>query len=121
MKGVDWGTLYNQFKDEVQNAQKIEEETVRLLLLDDEITKQSGIYPYILTRNEKYLSIRSFADAIKIRVYEKQKGKCAICGDHFEIEKMHADHKTPWHDGGATIEENCQMLCRDDNLRKSGK
>jgi len=120
MKGVDWGTLYNQFKDKVQNAQKIEEETVRLLL-DDDISKQSGIYPYILTRKEKYLSIRAFTDPIKLRVYTKQNGICPICGKHFALNKMHADHITPWHDGGKTTEENCQMLCRDDNLKKSGK
>ena len=120
MKGVDWGVLYNQFKDEVQNTQAIEEETARLVR-DEYISKQSGIYPYILTRNEKYLSIRSFPSSIKLRVYEKQKGICPICGKHFALNEMHADHIKPGHKGGKTIEENCQMLCRDDNLKKSGK
>ena len=23
-----------------------------------------------------------------------------------------ADHLTPWHEGGKTVAENCQMLCR---------
>ena len=32
-----------------------------------------------------------------------------------------ADHITPWHEGGKTIEENCQLLCKDDNRSKSGK
>ncbi|RXJ89381.1 hypothetical protein CRU87_09335, partial [Aliarcobacter trophiarum LMG 25534] len=27
----------------------------------------------------------------------------------------------PWHEGGKTIEENCQMLCKDCNRTKSGK
>jgi 5-methylcytosine-specific restriction endonuclease McrA len=34
---------------------------------------------------------------------------------------MEADHITPWHEGGKTNAENCQMLCKDDNRRKSGK
>jgi hypothetical protein len=120
MKGVDWGTIYNQFKNEVLDADKIEEE-IKKLILDDDVTKKSGIYPYVLTRNEKYLSIRAFTDAMKIKVYEKQKGICAKCGEHFELNQMEADHITPWHEGGKTIEENCQMLCKDCNRKKSGK
>jgi len=120
MKGVDWGTLYNNYKDEKLNTEEIEEETAKLIL-DDDVTKKSGIYPYILTRDEKYLSIRAFSDAIKQKVYERQKGICPKCRKYWEIEEMEADHITPWHEGGKTIEENCQMLCKDDNRRKSGK
>ena len=93
----------------------------RGLILDDDVTKKSGIYPYILTRDEKYLSIRAFSDAMKQKVYEKQKGNCVVCGNNFEISEMEADHITPWHEGGKTTEENCQLLCKNDNRRKSGK
>ena len=120
MKGVDWGTLYNIYKDENYNTEKIEEETGKLIL-DDDVTKKSGIYSYILTRNEKYLSIRAFSDATKQKVYEKQKGVCIKCKEKFEIEEMEADHIKPWHEGGKTVEENCQMLCKECNRRKSGK
>ena len=120
MKGVDWGTLYNQYKDEQYNTEEIEKE-VESLILDDDVTKKSGIYPYILTRDEKYLSIRSFTPAMKQKVYEKQKGKCIVCGEHFELSQMEADHIDPWHDGGKTTENNCQMLCKKDNRRTSGK
>ena len=40
---------------------------------------------------------------------------------HFEINEMEADHISPWHEGGKTVIENCQMLCKDCNRRKSGK
>ena len=125
MRGVDWGTLYNTYKDENYNTKKIEEETVKLIL-DDDIKKKSGIYPYILTRDEKYLSIRAFSDAERQKVYEKQKGICPLCkGENkkkkWEIEEMEADHITPWHEGGKTVEKNCQMLCKECNRRKSGK
>ncbi len=120
MKGVNWGKLYNEYKDEVYDPKEIEEETAKLIL-DDDVTKKSGIYFYLLTRNEKYLSIRAFTDAIRQKVYEKQKGICTICTEHFDISEMEADHITPWHTGGKTNEENCQMLCRECNRRKSGK
>ena len=120
MKGVEWGTLYNTYKDEKYNTKKIEEETEKLIL-DDDVTKKSGIYPYILTRNEKYLSIRSFSDATKQKIFEKQKGVCVVCKEKFEIEEMEADHITPWHEGGKTTDKNCQMLCKECNRRKSGK
>ena len=120
MKGVEWGTLYNTYKDKKYNTKEIEEETGKLIL-DDDVTKKSGIYPYILTRNEKYLSIRAFSDATKQKIFEKQKGVCVVCKEKFEIEEMEADHITPWHEGGKTTDKNCQMLCKECNRRKSGK
>ena len=63
----------------------------------------------------------NLSDAMKQKVYEKQKGNCVVCKKHFEISEMEADHITPWHEGGKTTEENCQMLCKDDNRRKSGR
>lgn len=120
MKGVDWGVLYNKFKDEIYDTKALEEETAKLIQ-DDDVTKKSGIYPYLLTREEKYLSIRAFTDSMKQKVYERQKGKCIKCGKHFDISEMEADHITPWHEGGKTLEENCQLLCKNDNRRKSGK
>lgn len=120
MKGIDWGKLYIQYKDIVFDTKAIEEETAKLIA-DDDVEKKSGIYSYILTRDERYLGIRAFSDSVRQKVYEKQKGICPICKEHFEINQMEADHITPWHEGGKTIEENCQMLCKDCNRRKSGK
>lgn len=120
MKGVDWGTLYNEYKDEIFDTKVIEKETAELIANDD-VEKKKGIYPYILTRDERHLSIRAFSDSMKQKVYEKQKGICVECKEHFDIAQMEGDHITPFHEGGKTIEENCQMLCRDDNRRKSGK
>lgn len=120
MKGVDWGSLYKQYKDTVFDSAKIDEEVSRLIL-DDDVTKKNGIYPYILTGKEKYLSIRAFTDAQKLSAYEYQMGVCPDCGKHFDLSQMEADHITPWHEGGKTSAENCQMLCRECNRRKGGK
>ena len=51
---------------------------------------------------------------------EKENGICSNCKNHFNIEEMEADHITPWNDGGKTNSQNCQMLCRECNRRKSG-
>lgn len=120
MKGIEWGFLYNKYKDVIYDTKAIEAETAKLIA-DDDVEKKSGIYAYILTRDERYLGIRVFSDSVKQKVYEKQKGVCPICKKHYDISEMEGDHITPWKDGGKTIEENCQMLCKDDNRRKSGK
>ena len=120
MKGVDWGSLYNAYKDEKLDPEEVEKEVTKLIL-DDDVTSKPGIYSYILTRNEKYLNIRAFTQAMKQKVYEKQKGKCGVCNEHFDIEGMEADHIKPWAEGGKTSEENCQLLCVTCNRAKSVK
>ena len=87
---------------------------------DEDVSTKSGIYFYVLTKKQKHLHIRAFKDNQKREAYERQKGKCPICSQKFEIKQMEADHITPWHEGGKTIPENCQMLCKEDNRRKSG-
>jgi len=120
MKGVPFGFLYNEYKDKKLDAKKLEKEISRLME-DEDVSNKKGIYSYILTREEKFLNIRSFNDKQKREAFERQKGICPVCRKKWKIEEMESDHITPWHDGGKTIEENCQMLCKDDNRRKSGK
>ena len=120
MKGVEWGSLYAQYKNEDLDSEEIEKE-IQKLILDDDATYKSGIYPYILTREEKHLNIRKFTENMKQKVYEKQNGKCRICNESFDIRDMEADHIAPWVEGGKTNEDNCQLLCRDDNRKKSSK
>jgi Protein of unknown function DUF262/HNH endonuclease len=119
MKGVQWGTLYNKFKDQKFDTTKIEEEIAQLML-DEDVESKKGIYQYIFTRDERYLNIRAFSPQMKREAYERQSGICPKCNKHYEIEEMEADHIKPWHEGGKTNAANCQMLCRDDNRRKSG-
>ncbi|MBU4477342.1 DUF262 domain-containing protein [Patescibacteria group bacterium] len=125
MSNVPWGLLYNQFKGKKFDSKKLEKE-ISELMQDEDVTKKSGIYEYVLTRNEKFLNIRAFTDKMKREAYERQKGICPHCkGENkkkkWEIEEMEADHIKPWHEGGKTTAENCQMLCKQDNRTKSGK
>lgn len=119
MKGIQWGFLYNEFKDKKFDHKKLEEE-ISSLMQDEDVTNKRGIYEYVLTRKERYLNIRSFTDNHKREAYERQTGICVKCGEKFELNEMEADHIKPWHLGGRTNADNCQMLCKDDNRRKSG-
>lgn len=126
MKGLDWGIMFNKYGDKIYNPQEFENK-ISLLMQDDDITKRSGIYEYLLSDNEKYLNIRAFTENEKRKVYERQQGICPRCQRegrekiHYEIEEMEADHITPWSEGGKTNIENCQMLCREHNRLKSNK
>ena len=122
MKGINWGGLYNKFKIEMFDTENLEQE-IQALMMDDDVTKKKGVYTYVLTRNEKYLNIRAFTQSQKRSAYERQKGICPKCehGEHFKLEEMEADHITPWHLGGKTSANNCQMLCKPHNREKSGK
>ncbi|RND51720.1 HNH endonuclease family protein [Lacticaseibacillus paracasei] len=120
MKSVAWGPIYAEHKNDTLNPDKLEQR-VSELMMDDDVTKKAGIYDYVLTGDERKLSIRAFTPAQKRQAYERQKGICPVCGKHYELKEMEADHITPWHSGGKTIPENCQMLCLADNRTKSGK
>lgn len=100
------------------------------LLQDEDVTKQTGIIPYVLSdrtkHDEKYLSIRTFSAQIKRRVYERQGHKCPFCvangvDTEYAFEEMQGDHIIPWSQGGRTVEDNCQMLCQRCNNDKSAQ
>jgi len=120
MKGIDYDFLYNKYKNKEFDSNEIEK-TITKLMLDDDVTKKQGIYLYIITGHEKHLNIRTFNEKQKRETYERQKGICPKCKKHFEIEEMEADHITPWCEGGKTISDNCQMLCKYDNRKKAKK
>ena len=117
MKGVEWGVLYNHFGSQPFDAVALEQR-VSTLMQDEDVTNKRGIYTYLLTGEERHLSIRAFTDRMKREAYERQEGVCPICGERFAFEQMEGDHITPWCEGGQTMADNCQMLCRDCNRRK---
>lgn len=120
MKGLPWGEFYNEHKDDKLNAAELGLRIIELID-DDEVDNKKGIYEYLLTGNEKTLSLRAFDEKTKQKIYAKQKGVCPVCKKHFEIDSMEADHVIPWSKGGKTTAENCRMLCKMDNRVKSGK
>lgn len=120
MKGLDWGAMYDEFGGNIYDANDLEKR-VASLMEDDEVVKKPGIYHYVLSGDLRDLNFRVFAKKQKREAYERQKGICSICHKHFELEEMEADHIIPWIQGGTTVSDNCQMLCRKCNRTKGGK
>lgn len=119
MKGIEWGRLYNTYKDNAYNSAELETK-IKALMMDEDVSNKKGIYEYLLDGKEKHLNIREFTPNQKREAYERQEGVCPNCKGHFEIQEMEGDHITPWHSGGKTDAQNCQMLCKECNRRKSG-
>lgn len=118
MKGMPWGLLYNEYHEEEYDPDEVAE-MVNDLKMDDEVTSRTGIYTYVFTGDEKVLSKRTFSPLQRERAYLKQKGICPICGEHFTLKQMEADHIIPWSKGGKTVDSNLQMLCKKCNKDKS--
>lgn len=118
MKGLKWGILYNKYADKYKTSLA---DKVDVLMADSEISKKSGIYEYLLSGEEKHLSLREFRDNEKRTKYEEQHGVCPVCKETFEFEDMQGDHIVPWSKGGKTELSNCQMLCQKCNLEKKAK
>ena len=94
-------------------------------MLDDEVTKNGGIVPYVLSDetavDRKLLHLRTFTPSQMRAQYKKQDGICPICHKHYEFGEMAGDHIVPWSEGGRTEPDNLQMLCKHDNEVKSNK
>ena len=121
MKGLPWGTFYNQHHERVDLDPVAIEQQVRTLLADPEVTKKRGVYEYVLTGDERCLNLRQFDEDVKHEKFEQQGHRCAICGETFEYADMEGDHITPWSKGGKTTPDNCRMLCADCNGKMSNK
>lgn len=138
MRGLEWGELYEKYHRQPYNSKEISQK-VRELLADEAVSDRKGIYEYVLggCQDTRLLNIRLFDDRTKKRVYLKQteeaneKGisNCPLCvmaGDAnkkriWKEKEMDADHVSAWSKGGATDEENCQMLCKKHNQIKGNR
>ena len=122
MKGLDWAFFYDKYSKETLDLDTAElAKRISTLMRDSEIQRQQGIIPYVLTGEERHLDLRAFPEDIKLAVWEQQKHICPLCGKEFDYEFMEGDHITPWREGGRTVIENCQMLCKECNRRKGAK
>jgi len=56
MKGLPWGRFYNDHRNDKFNAAELEQKISRLID-DDDVSRNSGIFEYLLTGNEKSLNL----------------------------------------------------------------
>ncbi|HOX96459.1 MAG TPA: DUF262 domain-containing protein [Candidatus Woesebacteria bacterium] len=138
MSGLEWGRMYEQYRENTYNPIKISEDVHRLYG-DPYVKNRKGIFEYILGRskNARLLDVRVFDEVTKKSVYTRQtdlarsKGEsncplCAIGHDAakskvWEFGEMDADHVAAWSKGGATNPSNCQMLCKTHNRAKGNR
>lgn len=138
MKGLEWGRLYETYVNRSYNPQHVQER-VQTLLNDGVDKKRKNVFEYILggESDTKLLEIRLFNENTKKKVYAKQTlqarangvSNCPLCALEnnnnrtriWKQSEMDADHVTAWSRGGATTEENCQMLCKTHNRVKGNK
>lgn len=64
---------------------------------------------------------KSIPLSVKMELYKKQNGKCAVCGENLGADnsKIHVDHIIPWTLVGDELEDNYQDLCDTCNECKS--
>jgi hypothetical protein len=138
MKGLDWGRLYETYKNQPYSPRAVTEQ-VRKLYSDPYVKNRKGIFEYVLggCMDTKLLDVRVFDEAIKRSVYAKQKieaehtgvSNCPLCAisnnpnktKTWTLAEMDADHVSPWSKGGSTSSHNCQMLCKTHNRSKGNR
>ena len=138
MCGLEWGRLYSEYSKKPYDPADFSDK-LKSLYSDFYVKNKKGVYEYILggCSDNKLLDIRIFDEATKKASYEQQtksateqgKSNCPLCavGENsnkdkiWEIREMDADHVTAWSKGGATIKENCEMLCKTHNRAKGNR
>ncbi|MBN1364901.1 MAG: HNH endonuclease [Syntrophaceae bacterium] len=72
-----------------------------------------------ITENKLRQRTRIIPSDIKKIVWERDNGRCVICG---ASDELHFDHDLPYSKGGASITpDNVRILCARHNLQKSDK
>ena len=89
MKGLLWGLFYNQHGKRTDLAPEKLKTEIQRLMGDEDVTSKSGIYEYLLTGQEKKLSICAFNRRDALVAHEKQGHKRAICSEEFEFEQIY--------------------------------
>lgn len=62
---------------------------------------------------------RMIPSAVKLEVWQRDKGQCVLCG---EKDNLHFDHELPYSKGGTSLTaKNIRLLCARHNLSKGDK
>jgi len=122
LKGINWGKMYAEYKDNTYNHNKLEKHYKEIINNPDfEGKNMRGVYMFLITNDAKHLQYRAFNQKQRQIAYDLQGGKCALTGEKLPLKDMEADHIIPFSKGGETTQENCQMLSMKANRSKSNK
>ena len=116
MASVNWGALYNQYGEDDLDPDDIcakFDELIEFKASKELDISVAKIVEYCITRDEKLLKHRQFSEPQRSTLYNRQKGICPDCGQHFLKADMHAHHIVPWYNGGLTDVSNGVMLCKE--------
>jgi HNH endonuclease len=70
-------------------------------------------------RQDRTEARRLIPTQVKIEVWNRDKGRCVLCG---AVDELHFDHVLPFSKGGTSLTaDNVQLLCARHNLSKGGK
>ena len=135
--GLNWGELYDKYHTNSYSKDKVTERVKELI--EDSQVNNKGVIEYVLggEKDVSLLHVRVFDEKTKKAVYMKQtkaaeaKGisNCPVCASGnnnkktyiYRYKEMEADHVTAWSRGGATTEDNCEMLCKLHNAAKGNR
>ena len=138
MRGLEWGRLHETFGKKPYDPAKLSRD-VSALYGDSYVKNRKGIWEFVLggSIETRLLEVRVFDDPTKKSVYAAQTttaestggSNCPLCAlgndanksKFWKLDEMDADHVTAWSKGGATISENCQMLCKIHNRAKGNR
>lgn len=138
MCGLEWGRLYETYHSNKYDKSELAKQ-IQILYGDASVRSRRGIWEFLLGGgiDKKLLDLRVFDETTKKTQYAKQTkeatlrslSNCALCSigrglsvtKIWKYDEMDADHIDAWSMGGATISENCQMLCKTHNRAKGNR
>lgn len=138
MQGLEWGSLYEEYKNTAFNPTEVNSR-VEELRGDPAVNSRKSIYEFILggEKRTELLDVRLFDAKTKQVAYTRQTeaasasglSNCPLCavGNNsnktkvYKLKDMEADHVTAWSRGGKTDAANCEMLCTTHNRAKGNR
>lgn len=108
--------LYRGSYDDVETTRRIAKLYCNIDLSEDECELlRKRIFAHFKKKEHRIKPL----DDLRMQLWEKQNGCCAICKKSVLANNTHVDHIIPWDLVGDELEHNYQLLCTSCNLRKS--
>ncbi|PCJ28091.1 MAG: hypothetical protein COA97_02105 [Flavobacteriales bacterium] len=84
--------------------------------LEIKVRKEKNNWREVESKVDKKEKSRHIPESIKKIVWDRDGGKCVLCGS---MDYLEFDHDIPFSLGGSNSTENIRILCRNCNRRKS--